>query len=369
MTNHSDICDMSDVYPKQQDSPKNEYFASNKTKFSVSPWIEKYRPSKLDEIISHKHVINTFKSYIGGNNFPNTILYGPPGTGKTTIVTACATELFGKNVKLCVLEINASEERGIDVIRSRVSQFVGGKNTFSWDGNVPPIKLIILDEADSMTLDAQLALKNVIDTYIHTSRFCLMCNCIKKIHSQIQSRCIKFRLHPLSKNNMVKRIKTICEIENIPIDEDALNAIVESSNGDMRYAINVLQSIHTAYEYDIDIDKVHKYLNQIQPSEVDNIVELMIDKNILESHKRVQSFLQSNCYSFHELLVLINKKILENVINDDNENDVFNNAIIETMSSQQKYNILSGLGKIEYQLFSGVSIDILITVLIGLFKS
>lgn len=317
------------------------------------PWIEKYRPSRLDKIVSHQHIVEVLKRFIQNKNFPNLILFGSSGVGKTSLIHACANELFGKNTNLMTLEINASEERGIDIIRTRITQFSGIQTTFE-EVDVP-IKLVILDEADSMTVDAQLALKNVIDTYSKTTRFCLICNCIKKIHYSLISRCTKFRLQPLRKSQIKEYVKSICELEGINISDLAIDEILKYSNGDMRRILNLLQAIHTTYKR-ITPECISNYLNKIPKDLIVQIFLSIIQKPIDASFEAIRSLIHENSYSFNELLRNLNDLLIE---------QLSGNQIIQ-LDDIQIFEMMKCLGKIEYQ--SSSNVNILIASLVSSIK-
>jgi len=206
-------------------------------KKSTLPFIEKYRPASLDEMISHTEIISTFKLFIKDGNMPHVLLYGPPGTGKTSAILACATEMYGTNKNFMVMELNAaSDDRGIDVVRTKIKQFVSSDNAFYrmsiGDKAQDAFKLVILDEIDAMTDDAQAILRQVIEKYTSNARFCLICNYIKKINKALQSRCIVFRFSPLNKDQMRQRLNYVIEKENINITEDGIKAILTKSDRD-----------------------------------------------------------------------------------------------------------------------------------------
>lgn len=314
------------------------------------PWIEKYRPIKFDMVISHQHIVDILKKYVKHKTLPNMILFGPPGTGKTSLIKSCANELYGNNMNVMTLEINASEERGIDIVRDRITTFANNQPTFAWNRDEKLLKLIILDEADSMTFDAQIALKNIFDTFAQTTRICLICNCIKKIHISLVSRCVKFRLHPHPHKKILDHIKNICVNEKINISQEAIDEIITCSHGDMRKVINILQSIQTAYPK-IDFVCVQKYLNEIPTDTFDIIVSSLNNNSINQSSLFIKDILYKNGFSFHELITTIGMKLSDDTIKKDN-----------------KFELISNLGKIEYQLFSNVPLNILIDELVCVWK-
>lgn len=212
------------------------------------PWIEKYRPQVLDEVIFQKEAVETFKGIKKTGKMPHMLLYGPPGTGKTSIIIALAQELFGRNFyEERILELNASDDRGIDKVRSKIKSFAE-KQLKTIPGVVPKFKIIILDEADNMTKDAQQALRRIIEDYSKITRFCIICNYVTKIIEPIKSRCIKFRFKPIPLSSQISRLKDIADYEKIHIDDKAISKLIEVSKGDMRKSVNLLQLVQSAYE-------------------------------------------------------------------------------------------------------------------------
>jgi replication factor C subunit 2/4 len=205
------------------------------------PWIEKYRPQLLQDIVGNEETLVRLQAIAKDGNLPNLILCGPPGTGKTTSVHALARELLGKSYKDGVLELNASDARGIDVVRNRIKSFAMNKVT------LPPgrHKIIILDEADSMTTAAQQALRRTMEIYSNSTRFCLACNVSTKIIEAIQSRAAILRYTRLTHEQILSNLLKVCQAEEVPYTDDGLEAILFTAEGDMRHALNNLQAANS----------------------------------------------------------------------------------------------------------------------------
>lgn len=204
------------------------------------PWVEKYRPHHIDDIVQQDEVVSALRSTLDKGDLPHLIFHGPPGSGKTsTALALCHTLFENKEYKRRVMELNASDDRGIDSVRSKIKQFA----SLSVPQGKVPYKIIILDEADSMTRDAQSALRRIIENFSSVTRFIIICNYVSKIIDPILSRCAKFRFKALNDSSIIERLNYICEQEGLKVEsESALKALVEISDGDLRKAITFLQS-------------------------------------------------------------------------------------------------------------------------------
>lgn len=209
------------------------------------PWVEKYRPERVEDISHQAEVVRTLRTAIEQGNLPHLLFHGPPGTGKTTTVLALARALYGPTLyRSRILELNASDERGIKVVREKIKAFaqaaVGDQKADGYP--CPRFKLIILDECDSMTADAQSALRRVIENYSRVTRFCLICNYVTRIIEPLASRCAKFRFKALPEAAMLGRLQHIAAAEGVKTSPGAVEKIMEVSGGDMRRAVTFLQS-------------------------------------------------------------------------------------------------------------------------------
>ncbi|GAB1606420.1 replication factor C subunit 4-like [Argonauta hians] len=225
---------------------KEKSASSESSKETHVPWVEKYRPRQIDDVAYQEEVVQVLKKSLLGSDLPNLLFYGPPGTGKTSTILALARELFGHDMyRSRVLELNSSDERGIDVIRNKVKKFAQiSASAVRPDGKpCPPYKIIVLDEADSMTLAAQTALRRTMEKESKTTRFCLICNYVSRIIDPITSRCAKFRFKPLTNEILMKRLAHICDKEAVTCKEDVLQTLIDVADGDLRRAITLLQSV------------------------------------------------------------------------------------------------------------------------------
>eukprot|EP00475_Leptophrys_vorax_P032497 TRINITY_DN5018_c0_g1_i3.p1 TRINITY_DN5018_c0_g1~~TRINITY_DN5018_c0_g1_i3.p1 ORF type:complete len:344 (-),score=77.39 TRINITY_DN5018_c0_g1_i3:63-1064(-) len=260
---------------------------------TAQPWVEKYRPKTLDDVVQQDEIVRALKASVDSANLPHLLFYGLPGTGKTSTILAIARQLYGpENFRSRVLELNASDERGIEIVRTKIKNFAqltvghGDPSSKSQYPN-PPYKIIILDEADSMTKDAQSALRRTMELYSRVTRFCLICNYVTKIIDPITSRCAKFRFKPLETSAIITRLNLVAEHEGIVCAENALEELCVTSRGDLRKAINLLQSAHilAAGERQVTVDHVLS----VSGSVPEKVVMTFIHETALNRERTVES--------------------------------------------------------------------------------
>lgn len=239
--------DIGTIFKNNNFIAKKGYFKKNKKKIrniDQTTWVDKYRPRTLNDIIGHDEVKNVLTSSIKKGDLPHLLFHGNAGTGKTSTVTALVTQLYGYKMSDNVLELNASDENGINVVRDKIIRFaniiVGSVDP---KYQCPSFKIIILDEADSMTSEAQTALKKVMESTCDITRFVFICNYENRIIEAIKSRCASFRFNPIPDHLIIKKLKEISKKENLKIDDKALRVITDICEGDARRSINTLQNI------------------------------------------------------------------------------------------------------------------------------
>lgn len=248
-------------------------------------WTERYRPKNLDEVVGQKHVTERLKAYVASRNMPHLLLTGPAGTGKTTCSLALAKEMFGEEWKGNFIELNASDERGIDVVRGKIKEFARTAPL-----GMAEFKIIFMDEADALTSDAQAALRRTMERYSKICRFILSCNYSSKIIDPIQSRCAIFRFSPLTAEDVKVYLTKIVKAENVKIDDKALDALVHVARGDMRRAINSLQ-VAASTGKTIDIDVIYQTTGMAHPAEVKGMLETALSGNFISARDKLDEIM------------------------------------------------------------------------------
>ena len=271
-----------------------------------SIWTEKYRPGTFDDIKGQKEIVEKIKAFVKSKNMPHLLFSGPAGVGKTTLSLVIARELFGENWRENTLELNASDERGIDVVRVKVKDFARTKAI----GEVP-FKLIYLDESDALTREAQQALRRTMENYTRTCRFILSCNYSSKIIDPIQSRCAVFRFKPLSKEEITEVICNVCKGEGGEVDQffhpNVIDALYEVSDGDVRRLTNIMQSCFVVKKEGkyIEVEDIYSMASVAKPKEVNEVLSLAAKGNFLESRKKLLSLMLD--YGLFGLDVILGK--------------------------------------------------------------
>lgn len=297
-------------------------------------WVEKYRPSNLNEISAQTNVVKSLKASLQTKNIPHLIFFGPSGCGKTSTILALSKELFGtENLSDRIIELNASDERGINVIREKIKTYA--KQSIKNIKDAPPWKIIILDEADTMTSDSQFALRRIMEQYSKITRFCIICNYHNKIIDPIISRCSLFRFKPIESKEIIKKLQYVCEKENLKCSDTLLEKIVEICRGDLRKAINLLQKCYNSFG-----DKINEELLD----EISGIIPLVKFNKLMENVFKKETQLVDQIVNdlFLEGYSMVNQVIL------------FHNYIIDSkLTSHQKSNIVCKLADIDQNLIKG----------------
>lgn len=304
-------------------------------------WTEKYRPKNLDEVVGQKHVTERLKSYVRSGSMPHLLLTGPAGTGKTTCSLALAREFFGDNWRGNFIELNASDERGIDVVRGKIKEFA----------RTAPIgadfKIIFMDEADALTSDAQAALRRTMEKYSGICRFILSCNYSSKIIDPIQSRCAVMRFKPLTQEDIKGYLSRIIAEEAIDIEPDALDGLVRIAHGDMRRSVNSLQ-VAASLGKKVDLDLIYQTAGMANPDAVKKMMETALDGNFMQARSQLDDIMVNNGLSGQDVIKQMHSSIFD-----------------LTVSDYDKVKMIDKCGEVEFRIVEGSNDRIQLEVFIA----
>lgn len=307
-------------------------------------WIEKYRPKNLKDIVGQDDIIERLNAYAKIRNVPHLLFSGPAGTGKTTSALALSRELFGETWKQNFIELNASDERGINIIRGKIKNFARtspiGENQF---------KIIFLDEADSLTIDAQSALRRTIEKYSHICRFILSVNYSSKIIEPIQSRCTVFRFGPIKSDAIHKYLTKIASEEKLDITEDGFETLIFISKGDLRKAINVLQ-VGASINNKITAELLFETSSTAKPDDVKFLINSALSGDFIKARNQLYDLLLKYGLSGEDLIKQIHQNIFD-----------------LTISDESKVKLIEKTGEIEFRLVEGCNDHIQLEALLAQF--
>ncbi len=296
--------------------------------------------------MAHEDIISILTKLLDADKLPHLLLYGPPGTGKTSTIVAMAKKMFGaKKYKGMVLELNASDERGIDVVRNQIKEFAGTRQLFDKTGT----KLILLDECDAMTSDAQFALRRIIEKYSKSTRFCLICNYVNKIIPALQSRCTRFRFAPLKTDQIEGRLKEVVLAENVKTTPDGEKAILDLARGDMRRVMNLLQATAMGFPT-VDASSVYLTSGAPLPADMSDILSRLLNDGFNQAYDGIRDICSSKGYALADVIT----DLTDLVLSMDLPGEILGD-------------IMSGMSDVEYQLAFGTDEWIQLQALVGVF--
>ena len=310
---------------------------------SVGVWAEKYRPKTLDEMVDREEIVSRFKSFVKDKNLPHLLLVGPAGVGKTTSILCLSRDLYGPGYQNYILELNASDERGIDVIRDKVKNFA---RTSAIASEVS-FKILVLDEADSLTTAAQHALRRTMEVYTRTCRFCLIGNYSENIIDPIQSRCSVFRFGPLAEQDVKSYISMISKKEGVKLIPEGLDAVFEASGGDMRKATNLLQAA-AATHGEVDDIAIYSVLGKVSPQRVREMIDLGIKGEFIEAREILRGLLIDEGLAPEDIIRMIYSELMR-----------------MQMPERWKVRISDAVGETDFRLTQGARPEIQLSTLLA----
>ena len=280
------------------------------------PWVEKYRPQTLDDIVGQKQIINRLEKYAGEQSMPNLMFTGPAGVGKTTTALALVKSILGEYWRQNFLELNASDARGIETVRNNIKNFCRLKPVGA------PFRIIFLDEVDNMTKDAQHALRREMEMYTKTASFILSCNYSSKIIDPIQSRCAIFRFAPIKGEDIADRLKFICSNENLEYDDKGIETIVYFAEGDMRKAVNVLQAASSEGET-ISEEAVYDVVSKAKPQDIGNMINKALMGDFMSARNILRETMVLQGTSGEDMVAQIYQDVSKRVVEGKMDSDIY----------------------------------------------